>query len=583
VTIEQAQQRMIAIGDNVAKTHSESAGRTIRVIPLLADSIGNVRSLLVVLQAAVILVLLIAGANCVNLILARAISRSREISIRLALGAGPSRLVRQFITEGVLLALLGCALALPAAYGMINLLLRLIPDRTSFGRFLPQLDGVRIDGQVFACALLISTLTGIALGLIPALHISLVRVNEQLKEGGRGDLGIAGTWSRDCVVIAEVAVAFVLVIGAGLLLRSFNNLAHIDPGFRSDRVTMASFFLPPSRYAKQEHQRDFLSRLLARIGEAPGIDATAAVNTLPLVESPNPTIRFRLENQPEPRPDEAPEAIIRVATPGYFETMRIPLIGGRYFNRYDVAGKSPIVVINDALARRYWGTENPVGTRVRLAFLKEPFEVAGVVSNTPMEHLQEEPQGALYFCFDQFTNPIMTIAVRSTRDPSDVAAIVRRAARELDQELPLRRVSPMEAIISDSVWLTRFLAVLLGGLAMVALALAAVGVYGLVHYSTSRRTHEIGIRMALGARRRDVLNMLLGRGIKLAVIGIALGIAAAAMVTRTLGTALYRVSPTDPATFVLVAALLVGVAVIASFDPARRASKAEPLIALRME
>ena len=583
VTIKQAQQRMLAIGANVAAAHSESAGWTIRVVPLLADTIGKVRGLLLVLLAAVIFVLSIAAANCANLMLARAMSRSREISIRLALGAGRSRMVRQFIIEGVLLASLGCALALPAVYGMTNLSLRLIPDRTSFGRFLPPLDGVRIDGQVIGCALLISTLTGIVLGLIPALHMSRIRVNEQLKEGGRGDLGTAGTRSRDGVVVGEVALAFVLVIGAGLLIRSFKNLTHIDPGFHSGHLTTASLYLPPSRYVRQEEQRDFLSRLFASIREAPGIEAIGAASTLPLLEAPNPTLQFRLENQPEPRPGEAPAAIVRVATPGYFETMRIPLLGGRYFNGHDVAGRPPILVINHALARRYWGAQNPVGTRVRMTFSKEPFEVVGMVSNTPLEHLQEEPQGVLYFCFDQFANPLMSIAIRSSRDPSDVAAIVRGAVRELDKELPIRRVSTMEAMISDSVWLSRFLAVLLGGLAVVALTLAAVGVYGLVHYSTTRRIHEIGIRMALGARRRDVLNMLVGHGIKLAVTGITLGIAAAAMLTRTLGTALYNVSPTDPATFVLVAALLVCVAAIASFHPARRASKSEPLTVLRME
>lgn len=587
VPLERAQAEMDAISARLAQDHPETnAGIQAVLVPLRDHLVGDARTALYVLQGAVIFLLLIACANLASLFLARGTEREGEFAVRAALGAGRSRMLRQLLVESGVVAVAGGLLGVGLAYWAVDLIAMLGPVDV------PRLDEVRVNGRVLVFAVALCGLTAIVAGLAPALHFSRPDLGASMKEGRTSTAGAARQRLRGGMVVAEVALSLVLVVGAGLLARSFVRLLGVDPGFDRDNVAVAQVF----RYVDDEtpeERRAFFRRAIERIDALPGVRSAAAVSAFPFIEA-NIDVQqsFRVAGRSEPRRGEAPNAFVAVATPDYFRTMGIPLLEGRALEPTDDAEAPPVAVVTEALARRQWPGESPVGQHVRFVDDQDSdrraddarwIEIVGVVGHVRHDGLDRDPRPELFLPQEQTNMGSMTFVARTDRDPAALLEPMRQAIWALDPLQTIYRSATLDELVSKSVAGRRFNLWLLGSFAAIALILAAVGIYGVVSYSTRTRAHEFGVRMALGAGTRDVVREAMSRGVRLATLGVALGLVGALGVTRALRGLLYGVSAADPLTFLAVALLLLGVALGATWFPARRATRVDPAVSLRVE
>jgi putative ABC transport system permease protein len=580
VTLEQAQAEMSVIASRLERAHPEdNTGYGVHLVTLPEDTVGGLRTALLALFGAVVFVLLIACANVGNLLLARSSARQREFAVRAALGAGRARIVRQLLTESVLLALAGGAAGLLLALWGIGLV-------ESLGsRVSPLLAGVRVDYGVLAFTGVVSVLAGLAFGLAPALQVSGPDLNETLKAGGRSDAGGRGGRLRSALVVAEMALALVLLAGAGLLVKSVVRLRAVDAGFDTSNLLTMNLALPSSRYPDGAAQAAFFERLARQLGSQPGVEGAAFTSVLPLSSNFDGRA-LAVEDHPVPRGQEV-SVDLYVATPDYLRAMRIPLVDGRAFDEHDTGEGAPVALVGETAARKLWPGQSPLGRRVKFPGSeknRQPWRtVVGVVRDVKQYGLDREDVMQMYLPEAQFPASFMTLVVRSKSDPAALLGGVRREVAAADRELAVFGVASMDELLADSVALRRFSMLLLGVFAAVAVALACVGLYGVISYSVAQRTREIGLRVALGARPRDVLRLVLGRGLGLAGLGIVLGLAGGLAVTRVISSLLFGVGARDPLTFAAVAALLSLVALAACLFPARRATKVDPMVALRYE
>jgi predicted permease len=545
--------------------------------PLHEEIVGRSKTMLLVLMGAVVFVLLIACVNVANLMLAQSTVREREIAIRSALGAGRWRLVRQLLTESFVVGLVGGAVGLILADWAVDALVALAPPQ------LPRLHMIEIDQRILGFSLGISLLTGVLFGLAPALQGAKVNINELLKEGVRGSSGGRQRKLRNVLVVAEVALALVLLIGAGLLMRSFLKMQEADAGFKSDHVLTVSLSLPGARYNGRQ-TASFYDRLLTQIGTLPGVESAGASSDLPWTGY-DENAGFAIEGKTFPM-GEGPRARYHQVTPGYFETIDVPLLSGRPLDSRDVTGSAPVVLVNQSLARRYWPDEDAVGKR--LTFARQPREedwltVVGIVGDVKDFPNSPAAEPAFYWAHGQQPARDMMVAVRATTDVAALADKIRSEVRTLDKDLAVSQVRNLDAIAESAMAGHRFTMLLFTIFAGIAAILAGIGIYGVMAYLVAQRTHEIGIRIALGAKQATVLKLVVGQGMTLTAIGVVIGLAAAFVLMRFLTALLFEVSVTDPATFGLIAVLLSFVALMSCYLPARRAANVDPMKALRTQ
>jgi putative ABC transport system permease protein len=580
VTREQAQAEMGTIAARLANQYPASnATIGVNLVPLHEEITGKVRPALWALLGAVGLVLLIACVNVANLLLARSRSRSRELAVRVALGATRRRLVTQLLTESLLLAMVAGAAGLLLAFWGVDLLVNLSPAD------LPRRSEIGLDRGVLFFTALLSALTGIIFGLAPAMQSSRADLTESLKEGSRGTGGAGRRRALSLLVVAEVALALVVVTASGLLLRSFVKLQGVAPGFNTENAL--SFDLPlPSRYQDANARLAFYQRFYSRIETLPGVVAVGDVTRLPLAgRAGNPTTMLAIEGA-QVAPGERPQVDFRRAGRDYFRAMNIPLAAGRLFNERDTPATEPVAIINQIAAQRFFPGQDPVGKRVGFGnapTMPQWSRIVGVVGDIRHVGLQVEPRPEVYIAASQAPPFAPVVVVRSSTDPAALVSAIRAALREIDPDAPVFNVLTLRQIRYQSLEQPRFQVFLFGLFGGVALLLAVIGVYGVMAYSVAQRTHEVGIRVALGARRKDVMRLVVGEGMKLAVAGIALGIPAALVATRLLERLLFGVKAADVATYAAVALLLAAAAFVACFVPARKAARVDPMIALRRE
>jgi putative ABC transport system permease protein len=583
VTLAQAQAEMSALAARLAEQYPEKiAGHGVKLELLRDVVVGDIGPALFVLLGAVGFVLLIACANVANLLLARVGVRQKEIAVRTALGASRLRIVRQLFTESLMLSVGGGAAGLLIAAWGVKWLVSMSPGT------IPRVQEIAVDPRVVGYTLLISVATSLLFGLAPALQASRPDLTGALKEGGRGSAGLLRNRLRSVLVVSEVALSLVLLIGAGLMIRSFAKLNQVDPGFNPDQVLTMGVALLPSKYPDDERVASFYSQLLERAAATPGVASAGAISDLPF-SGADTSDSFTIEGRPPVAKQDEPSTEYRVVTPRYFESMGIPLLAGRDFALSDTKQSPNVVVINQAFARRHFAGESPLGHRLRLQGQeRDPLLIVGVVGDVRHIGLDEQPIPEAYVPFLQ--DPLgetyqrsMTIVARTQSDPGAVAGSLRAALTSLDKSLPVFAFKPMTEYLRDSLARRRFNLILLTAFGGVALALAAVGIYGVISYGVTQRTHEIGIRMALGAEKGNVLWLVVRQGMILALGGVALGLLASLALMRLMETLLYGVSVTDPLTFTVIALLLTSVALLACFVPARRAAKVDPLVALRYE
>lgn len=589
VTVEQAQSQMSAIATRLETTHPANAGIGARVVPLREEAVGQIKRILLVLLAAAGLLLLLSCVNVANLLLARATARGREIAVRAALGAGSTRLVRQFLTESVLLFSLGGFAALMTAQWGSTFFVRLLPA-TYLAR-LPNLAGVSLQSSVLAFAAVVTLVTAILFGLIPALHGTQLSLTEALKEGAGPGAGRSRIRLRGVLVVAQMSIALVLLAGTGLVLRSLGRLLEVDPGFRTKNLASFQISLPAARYRTNEQINLFYGRLLQQVASQPGMRDVALVDEMPVTHDGG-TARVFVEGRPEPAPGQEQESVVRAVSSGYFQMMGIPLIAGRYFTERDTADAgngnvTPLsVVLTESLARRVFPGEDPIGRRIYFKFSQRVLlRVVGVVGDVHMAGLDRAIRPALYTCLEQTPSRSSYLITRSDLDMASLAAAVRREVAALDHEVPTYAARRMEEVISksDGVFVRRSVSSLLGAFALVAVVLAGVGLYGVMSFTVTQRVREIGIRMALGAKPSDAMRLVMGNGLRLTGAGLVVGIIAALALARLMSGLLYDIAPNDPATLVAVTLLVALVALAACFVPARRATRVDPLVALRHE
>ena len=579
-TIAQAQSELDAINQRLAQAYVETnTGWTVKLTGLHEFTVGAVRTSLLVLLGAVAFVLLIACANVANLLLARATARQKEIAVRTALGASRWRIVRQLLTESVLLSTIGGGLGLLLSVWLTDLLIAVSPANS------PRFDEIRPDARVFLFTLALTILTGLVFGLAPALQASRPDLNEALKEGGRtGGAGARRNRMRSLLMVAEIALSFMLLAGAGLLIKSFMRLRDVSPGFNPDGVLTMRLSAPGAKYAQGEPRAQLFQQAIERVASLPGVQSAGAVLSLPLGGDTFNVGRSLIREGRPATPAESVNAMYLAATPDYFRTLQIPVVAGRAFNAQDMAKAPMVVIVNERLAHQLWPGESPIGKHITIwRDEKFPREIVGVVGDTKAS-LDAPAATQMYVPYAQdATWGGMTLVMRASGDPTTLAASVRREIRALDKGLPLYNVKTMHEVVATSVAPRRSSMLLLTAFAVAALLLAVIGIYGVTAYYVTQRTHEIGVRMALGASASDVLRLIIGQGLRLTVIGLAVGLVCAFALTRVMASLLYEVKPTDPIAFAAGALALAAVAVVACYVPARRATKVDPLVALRYE
>jgi putative ABC transport system permease protein len=576
VSVPQAGAEMKAIAERLALQYPEaSRNESAETILLHNLIVGPIRPMLLTLLAAVGVVVLIACANVANLLLVRASGREKEIAIRAAMGAGRRRLVTQMLAESLVLALAGGALGVLLAW------LAVTPIQTLGAGSIPRVADVTLDRTVLAFAFLVTVATGFLFGLAPAWQASRGALGATLKEGGRSSATSAGRGVRSALLVAEVALSIVLLVGATLLLRSFAKLTNVDPGFRPENVLAFRVALPQTSYPKEHNQIAFFDRLLEKLQGASGVEAAAMNHQLPM--RGGYVLSFTLQGRPVERGSE-PAANYRAVSPTYFATLEVPLRRGRTFGPHDNETSPRVAIVDDTFVRRHFPTEDPIGHGIDIGNGTDGFyEIVGVVGDVHDGGLDAAPEPTMYVPFKQGPFSSMWMLVRTAGDPAQFSGAARQAVSQIDGNLPAFSMTPLTEVISDSVAQRRFSMLLLVVFAIVALFLAAVGLYGVVAYSVSLRTQEIGVRMAVGAGPGDVLRMVIGGGMKLALVGVAIGIAAALGVSRLVATMLFGVTPFDPTSYAATASVLLGVCVVACYVPARRAMGVDPLVALRQE
>ena len=579
-TREQAQSEMSLIASQLQQQYPETnADRGVRVVPLHKQVVGNVESYLYMLFAAVGFVLLIACANVAGLLLARVTARHREVAIRLALGASRWRLVRQLLTESLILSAVSGLLGLLVAYGGIKLLLALTPTEV------PRLHEIGLHIPVFLWTLTISVVTGLLFGLAPALQASRPDLTKALKDNsGRNPGSSQGGVLRNLLVVSEVTVALLLLVGAGLMTKSFVRLQQVNPGFEATNLVSMYIALPTQKYRRQQ-VNIFYDQLLERVRNLPGVKSVAGIDPLPLSNTDS-TTTFVVEGAPLVNLANRPEVGRRIITPGYFETMSIPILKGRSFTEQDRENTPNVIIVNEALASRFWPNQEAIGKR--LGFEDEPGkqvwrEIVGVAGNVKHKALETDVMPEVYFPYQQFPGNFMNLVAHTESDPVSMVPAIRNQVLSIDKDQPVADIMTMKQRLARSVATSRFVMLLLSSFSVLALGLAAVGIYGVMAYLVTQRTQEIGVRMALGAQRQDVLRFVVGKGMLLAVTGTAIGLGAALALTRLMRSLLFEVTPTDWLTFVIAATLLLTVALLACYIPARRATKVDPLTALRYE
>ena len=596
VSVEQAQAELARVAQQTENEFADAnRGHGVNVVGLHKQVTGEAQLPLLMLFGAVGFVLLIACANVANLLLSRAAVRQKEMAIRTALGAGRFRLIRQTLTESLLLALLGGGFGLLSAVWLVTFLSKITAVN------IPRLDTISIDGRVLLATFGFSILTGLLTGIAPAWRNSEPRLYEWIKDGMRGSANPVRRRASSFLVVAEVALAFVLLVGGGLMLKSFVHLLRVDPGFQPNQVLRLDLSLPETKYSEPRQQTAFYNELIGRLQGLPGVESVGATTNTPLGHSDSWT-PFAIEGRPDPPQGQHQQAATRAVSDDYFRTMQIPLRKGRFFSNADARVALPLirwfeqqpfpehfndpqgapaVIINETMARLYFPNEDPLGHRLRIV-LSPWMTVIGVVGDVHHNGLNVPPNPEIYLSQLQEPQSSLAVMARTNGDPLQLAAAAREQVKAIDKDLPVT-VTTMDQIYSESVAGQRFNTLLLGIFAAVALLLAMIGVFGVINYSVAQRTHEIGIRIALGAQRGDVFRLVVGQGLVLALVGIALGAVGAFALTRVISGLLFGVSPTDGPTFVMVSLIVTVVAFLACYLPARRATRVDPLVALRYE
>ena len=582
VSIQRADAEMHMIAQRRAAEFPQfDANWTANAQPLRENLTGDVRTGLLVLLGAVGFLLVIACANVANLMLARASARQKEIAIRASLGATRTRLVRQLLTESVLLSvvasLVGLGLAAVATRAIVALIPPTFPARA--------ITDVAIDGRVLAFTVAIALVTGIAFGLVPALSISRGALHDTLKEGGRSGSAATGATGRlrSALVVAELSLAIVLLAGAGLMIRSFTALRHVELGFESEHAFMAQVSIPTRKYRSDASQVEFFRALEARVAALPGVQAVGAISFLPLTGDRSAS-DFIVPGRPAPPKGAEPVGDMRAVTPGYFRAMGIPIKAGRPLSAADLANTPSVAVVSETLARTIWPNENVVGKFIDYDWgAMQHVQIVGVAGDVHHEGVDKAPFMEIYRPLTQFVYSSMTLVVRTTGEPLMLAGPLREAVRSIDRDQPVGRLESMNALVGESLGSSRLSTMLFGLFGVLGLVLASVGIYGVMSYGVIQRTREFGVRMALGARRSDVRGLVVRQGATLTAIGIVVGLGGAFALTRLMRTLLFGVTPSDPVTYVGIALLLGAVALVASYLPARRATRVDPVIALRDE
>jgi len=582
----QADAQMNQIAAALAEQYPNSdANLTVRTVPLLEEQVRNLRGVLLIMLGSVSFVLLIACANVANLSLARAAGRAREIAIRTALGARRSRIVRQLLTESVLLALTGGVLGVLLSILGVRLLVKLAPAG------LPRLNEVSIDRWVLIFTFSISMVTGLVFGLAPALHASRPDLNEALKEGSRGSSEGQRTLLRRALVVVEIALSLVLLVSAGLLIGSIKRLGEVNPGFDPNKTLAVDISFPyssavsaaPGQDSAAIQANNFLTQVRSKIAAIAGVQSIGAINDLPVTGRSSVNGDFTIEGQPPSNPGAGRVAEFRQVTTGYFESIGIPVIRGRVLNDTDLSRTPESVVVNETFARSFLADVNPIGQRV-IVLDGQPHEIVGVVGDAKQWGLDRQPSAEIYFSFAQLSlSQEATLVVRTGMDPGSLVPAVRSAITEVTRDAPITRMRPMNQVLADSAASSRFNMILMTIFAGVALIMSSIGLYGVISYSVSQRTHEIGIRMALGASRPNVLGLVIRNGMTLSLVGVGVGLVSSLGLTRLISSLLYGVSPTDPVTFGTIALIISGVSLVATVVPAHRATRVDPMVVLRYE
>ena len=572
---------MSTIAHRLAQQYpNTNTGWDVKIVPMLEYSVKSIRPALLVLLVAVAFVLLIACANVANLLLARAAGRQKEMATRTALGAGRWRIVRQFLTESLLLSLVGGALGLLLARWGMDLLLKLAPQD------LPRMSGVSVDARAVAFTAAITLLTAVIFGLVPALQASRPNLNETLKDAGRGSSeGGRRQLIRNTLVVLEVASALVLLVGAGLMIKSFWRLQKVDPGFNPNNALTVEVQLPAKKYKEENQQLVFFQQLIEKVAALPGVQAVGASHVIPLSDN-DYVLAFEIDGRPPLPPGASQSTNYYSVSADYFKAMGIPLIRGRLLTATDTKDSPHVAVINETMAKKMFPNEEAIGKRITFG-RRDPkpdwYEIVGIVGDVKHYGLDQATTMQTYEPYTQQTVPYMTLVVRTAGDPTMLGTAIRGEVFSLDKEQPVSSMKTLNQLFSTSIAQQQFSMLLLGVFAAVALVLAAVGIYGVLSYAVTQRTHEIGIRMALGAARGDVLRLVVGHGMLLTVIGVAGGLIAAFGLTRLMASLLFGVTAHDTVTFATVAGILLAVALLACYLPARRATKVDPLVALRYE
>ncbi len=580
VSLTQAKVSMDTLAARLREQYKEfNTGWGVTVVALRDQFAGELRPALRVLMFAVGFVLLIACANVANLLLARTGIRQREIAVRSAVGAGRRRIVRQLLTESVLLSVFGGAAGLLLAWWGTAALVRLSPPE------LGGLRGLELSLPVLGFTFVVALLTGVLFGLVPAMEASNLNLSETLKDAGRSLAGgLRSKRLRSALVVAEVALALVLLVGAGLLIRSFQRLQMVGTGFNADKVMTMRVALPGRRYTQDPQRINFFTQAVAEMQALPGVETAGVINFLPFA-GPGSGTGFEIEGLPKPLPGQGPVTGVCVADQNFFSAMQISLKRGRMFTDQEVKEMRHVVVVNESLANKYFPNEEALGKRITIAMKNEnvPSEIIGIVADVKHAQFDKPAEPMSYWPIAELPYNSMTFVLRTKGEPESVAAAARQVIQRLDPQQPVADVRTMSSLLGNSIARQRFNTLLLSIFAGVALLLSAIGIYGVLAYSVTQRTHEIGLRIALGAQLRDVLRLVVGQGITLILIGVAVGLGASFLLTRWLKTMLFEVSTTDPLTFLIVSLLLIAVALLACWIPARRATKVDPMVALRYE